>query len=105
MRNKGNMTQMDLYKVSEELKDRFNFYFDKQPDIRLSRTAIDEACPLTAKVINNYNKRVEENGVQDGIMYLIDTMAFYCMLCSDMSDTNKELLEHLKELSERLDDN
>lgn len=104
MGNRGDMTELELFKVAEELKDRYTYFFKKQPDIGLSRKAIEDSAPLMARILNNFNARVEEDGPRAGFSYLLDTIGYYVMLCSDMNDTNLEMVKLLEEAYSRLDE-
>lgn len=102
MSNRGDMTELELFKVAEELKDRYTYFFKKEPNISLSQRAVEESAPLMAKILNNFNKRVEDDGPRAGFSYLLDTVGYYVMLCSDMQETNRELLSLLEG---KIDDN
>jgi hypothetical protein len=92
------MTSMDFFKLKEEVKDRFNAIFKTMPDLGLSQNALnDKNADLIAQVINNFQQYMRDDQGQRAFTYLIDTCAYYIMLCSDMSDTNHELLRILEE--------
>lgn len=96
----GDMTELELFKVSEELKDRFSMIFKHHPDMKMPDHAIEKSTPALARIINNFNRRVEDTNAYGGVSYLIDTVGYYIMLCADMQKTNEELLELLEKFNE-----
>ena len=100
------MTSMDFFKLKEEVKDRFNAIFKTMPELGLSQNALsDKNAELIAQVITNFQNYMKEDDGKRAFTYLIDTCAYYIMLCSDIQDTNKELLRILEEHMEDDDDN
>lgn len=91
------MDELKLFRISEGIKDRYTTIFENKKDFRCSPQAVDEAGPLVAEMILNFDKINADKGTEAAIHYLADTAGYYMILCSDIQKTNKELLDLLEE--------
>jgi hypothetical protein len=92
------MDQLNLFKLGEDIKDRFTIICKNRPDLAVSHEAIDHGAGLLARVIDNFIDKNKENP-KEGYTYLMDTLGFYIMLGADMQRTNEELLALLEEFA------
>ena len=91
------MNEMELFQLTENLKDCFQNIYRIRPEIKCSDEAIERAAGLTAKILDNFNKLMEEKKTQEAWAYLMDTAMYYCVLCADIQITNENLVRMMQE--------
>jgi len=95
----GLMNELEIFRISEEIKDRFSTIFKDSPEFSCSPEAVGEGGNITAKVVNICNDIMKKDGARKSIMYLIDVIGYYVMLCYDIQNLNEELVNKLKEFT------
>jgi hypothetical protein len=95
------MNKMELYKLSEDIKNSWSTIFEHNPEWRVSDTAVDASAPLMAKCLNEFERLVEEEDQKRGIIYLMNTLSYYILIGQEMKLVNEKMAEYIKELEER----
>jgi len=99
------MNKMELYKLSETLKDRYSYIFKEKPELSLSPECLEGSAHVVAGIIDRHNKLLKDKGVHEAQTYLIDVVGYYTLLAYDIQKTNEEMLKAINEYIGKDDDN
>ena len=93
------MNKMELYKLTEDIKNSWSTIFEQNPEWRVTDRAVDQSAPLMAKCLHNFEEMVDEHGIKRGIVYLMNTLSYYILLNTETQLLNEDMVEHIKKLT------